>query len=44
MRQAEMDCRLDLEKGDVAAGRVQVVDDAFFDRLLEYVRQVTAKR
>ncbi len=43
MRQAEMDRQLDEAEEDVAAGRVQVADAAFFEELREHVRRVSAK-
>ena len=44
LKQVDVDRRLDEADADVAAGRVQVADDAFFDELRAHVRRVAAKR
>jgi len=44
LRQAELNRRLEAAEADIAAGRVQVADAAFFDGLRDHVRRVAAKR
>ena len=44
VRQAEMNRQWDEAEEDVAAGRVYEMDDAYFERLREHVRQVAAKK
>ena len=43
LRQAEMNRRLELAEADVAAGRVQPMDAAYFERLRERVREAAAR-
>ena len=43
VRQAEMDRQWGEAEEDVAAGRVHVADEAFFEELREHVRQASAK-
>ena len=43
LKQVDVDRRLDEAEADVAAGRVQVADEAFFEELREHVRQVAKK-
>ena len=44
LRQAEMNRRLEAAEADVAAGRVQPMDEAYFDRLRDRVREGAAQR
>ncbi len=44
LRQAEMNRRLDLAEEDVAAGRVQLMDDTYFDRLRDRLHGAAAQR
>ena len=44
LRQVNMDRQWDEAEEDVAAGRVYDMDDAYFERLREHVRQVAAQR
>ena len=44
VRQAKLDQQWDEAEEDVAAGRVYDMDDAYFERLREHVRQVAAQR
>lgn len=43
MRQVAMNRQWDEAEEDVAAGRVHLADEAFFEGLREHVRQVSAK-
>jgi prevent-host-death family protein len=44
VRQAGMERRLALAEEDVSAGRTIVMDEAYFERLHEYVRKVSEQR
>ena len=44
LRQAEMNRRLELAEADVAAGRVHVADEAFFEEIRAHIRNVVANR
>ena len=44
LKQVEVDRRLEEGEADIAAGRTQLADDAYFERLREHVRQVASKR
>lgn len=44
LRQAAQNRRLTEAEADVAAGRVHVADDAFFDGMRAHVRSVAARR
>ena len=44
LRQAAIERRLEESEADVAAGRVHVMDDAYFERLREHVRKGAAQR
>ena len=43
LRQATLNRQLEEAEADVAAGRVYLADDAFYERLREHVRKVAAK-
>ena len=43
LRQAGLNGRLAEAEADVAAGRVQEMDEAYFERLREHVKQVAAR-
>ena len=43
LRQAETSRRLEAADADVAAGRVHVADEAYFETLREHVRNVAGK-
>ena len=43
LKQVEVDRRLDAAEADMAEGRVYDMDDAYFERLREHVRQVAKK-
>ena len=43
VRQVQMNRQLDEAEEDVAAGRVHLADDAFFEELRAHVRRVSAK-
>lgn len=43
LKQVEVDRRIEAGEADIAAGRVHVADEAFFDALRDHVRRVAAK-
>ena len=44
LRQVTLNRRLARSEADVAAGRAQEMDSAYFERLREHVRQIAAQR
>lgn len=44
MRQVELNRRLEEAEEDIAAGRVHVADEAFFEDIREHIRQAVANR